>query len=151
MAIYIDADACPVKEEAIKIALRHRLEIYVVSNRWQRGEQNPFIKRIVVPVEPDAADAWIAQAIQPDDICITNDIPLASQCLEKNAKAVRPNGKPFTPDSIGNALAMRDLMAHLRETGDITGGPASFNRQDRLRFLDALERLVQESLRAQKP
>lgn len=146
--IYIDADACPVKDEIIKVALRHKLKSFIVSNNWQRGEQHPLIQRIVVPPEPDAADTWIVQAIGPYDICITNDIPLAAQCLERGARVIRPNGKPYTPESIGNALAMRDLMAHLRESGEITGGPAGYTRQDRTRFLDALERLIQECVRA---
>lgn len=148
--IYIDADACPVKEETVKAALRHRIAVYIVSNRWQRGEQNPLIHRVVVPPEPDAADKWIAEAIQREDICITNDIPLAAHCLEREAHVIRPDGSLITQQSVGNALAMRDLMAHLRETGEITGGPASYNRQDRVRFLDSLERLIQASLRASK-
>jgi uncharacterized protein YaiI (UPF0178 family) len=147
-AIFIDADACPVKEETIKIALRHGLQIHVVSNNWQRGEMHPLINRVVVPVEPDAADTWIVEAITPGDICVTNDIPLAALCLEKGASAVRPNGQPFTSQSIGSALAMRDLMAHLRETGEITGGPSGYTRNDRTRFMDALERMIRQALRA---
>jgi uncharacterized protein YaiI (UPF0178 family) len=147
-AIFIDADACPVKEETIKIALRHGLQIHVVSNNWQRGEMHPLINRVVVPVEPDAADTWIVEAITPGDICVTNDIPLAALCLEKDASAVRPNGQPFTSQSIGSALAMRDLMAHLRETGEITGGPSGYTRNDRTRFMDALERMIRQALRA---
>lgn len=149
--IFIDADACPVKDEAVKIALRHALPIHLVSNSWHRGDTHPLIHRVVVPVEPDAADQWIAARIQPADICVTNDIPLAAQCLEKGAKTVRPNGEPYTQDSIGTALAMRDLMAHLRETGDITGGPSGYTRQDRTRFIDALERLIREQKKGEDP
>jgi uncharacterized protein YaiI (UPF0178 family) len=109
---------------------------------------HPLINRVVVPVEPDAADTWIVEAITPGDICVTNDIPLAALCLEKGASAVRPNGQPFTSQSIGSALAMRDLMAHLRETGEITGGPSGYTRNDRTRFMDALERMIRQALRA---
>jgi uncharacterized protein YaiI (UPF0178 family) len=147
--IFIDADACPVKEETIKIALRHQLRVHLVSNNWQRGETHPLINRVVVPVEPDAADSWIAQEITAGDICVTNDIPLAAQCLDKQAHAVRPNGEPFSPQSIGTALAMRDLMAQLRETGEITGGPSGYSKRDRTRFMDALERMIRQSIRQQ--
>ncbi|HSK39433.1 MAG TPA: YaiI/YqxD family protein [Arenibaculum sp.] len=143
MEIYVDADACPVKEEILRVAQRHRLPVHLVSNRWLRGPEHPLVRRVVVPEGADAADDWIAGAIQANDIAVTNDIPLAARCLEKGARVLAANGKPFTQASIGMALAMRDLNQHLRDTGELTGGPAAFARQDRSRFLSALEEAVQ--------
>jgi uncharacterized protein YaiI (UPF0178 family) len=143
MEIYVDADACPVKEEACRVAARHGATVHVVGNRWMRGLQGPGIDVVVVPEGPDAADDWIAERIGSGDVVVTADIPLAKRCIDKGAKALGPTGRPFTPDSIGMALAMRDLSAHLRETGEITGGPASFRKQDRSRFLSALEDVIQ--------
>lgn len=143
LELFVDADACPVKEEVMRVADRHGLVVHMVGNRWIRLPENPRLKRVVVPAEPDAADDWIAEHIGPGDICITQDIPLAARCLEKGAKAIGNKGKPFTPDSIGNALAMRDLMTTLRETGEITGGPSSFAKADRSRVLQALEDAIQ--------
>ncbi len=143
MEIYVDADACPVKEEVCRVAARHGLNVHVVGNRWMRGLEGPRVNLVVVPAGPDAADDWIAERIQKGDIAVTQDIPLAKRCLDKGARALGPTGRPFTPDSIGMALAMRDLSAHLRETGAITGGPASFQKNDRSRFLSALEDAIQ--------
>lgn len=145
--IYVDADACPVKDEVMRVAERHRLRIHVVSNRWHRGTDGPLVNRVVVPEGPDAADDWIAEHITAGDICITPDIPLAARCIEKGALVLGNTGKPFTPESIGMALAMRDLMAHLRETGEVKGYNPSFGKQDRSRFLQALEAAVQKALR----
>ena len=149
LEIYIDADACPVKAEALKVAERHGLTVHMVGNSWMRmAADNPLINSVVVPEEPDAADDWIAAHIGAGDIAITADIPLAARCLEAGAQALGHTGKPFTEASIGNALAMRDLMAHLRDTGDITGGGPAFSKQDRSRFLSALETAVQAVRRA---
>jgi uncharacterized protein YaiI (UPF0178 family) len=144
LSLFIDADACPVRTEALKVAERHRMAVHMVGNQpipVPHGDTR--INRVVVPATPDAADDWIAEHIEAGDICVTNDIPLAARCLEKSAKAVSPTGKPFTPDSIGMALAMRDLMRDLRESGSVSGGPAGFSGKDRSRFLQALEEAVQ--------
>lgn len=145
--LYIDADACPVKDEAVRVAERHSLTINFVSNAWMRLPEGPLIKRIVVAESPDAADDWIAERIGASDIAVTADIPLAARCLKAGAQVIGPTGKPFTEASIGMALAMRDLSAHLRETGESKGYNASFTPRDRSRFLEALEEAVQRALR----
>ncbi len=141
--IYIDADACPVKDEAMKVAERHGLVIHFVSNAYMRLPEHPLVRRVIVTDGPDVADDWIAERIGPGDIVVTQDIPLAARCLKKSAKAIGNTGKPFTDASIGMALAMRDLSQHLRETGDSRGYNLAFTRQDRSRFLEALEQAVQ--------
>ena len=143
MQIYIDADACPVKDEALKVADRHGLVIHFVSNAWMRLPEHPLVRRAIVTEGPDAADDWIVAQIEAGDIVVTQDIPLASRCLKKGAKAVGNTGKPFTDASIGMALAMRELSQHLRETGESKGFHAAFTRQDRSRFLEAMEQTVQ--------
>lgn len=146
-AIYVDADACPVKEEALRVANRHGLAIHYVSNAWMRLPEGPAVHRVVVAEGPDAADDWIAGRIGKGDIAVTADIPLASRCLKAGAQAIGPTGKPFTDAGIGMALAMRDLSQHLRETGESRGFNAAFTRQDRSRFLEALELAVQRAKR----
>lgn len=139
LEIFVDADACPVKQEVERVAMRHGLAVHIVSNGGLRPGANPLIRTVVVPEGPDAADDWIADHIGEDDIAITADIPLAARCLAKGARVLGPTGKPFTNDSIGMALGMRDLHRHLRE---VTGGEtyhAGFTKQDRSRFLGALE------------
>ncbi len=150
MEIYIDGDACPVKQEVLKVAGRHGLRVHLVGNTWLRAGDGPLVNRVVVAEGADAADDWIAERIGPGDIAVTADIPLAARCLEKGARALGPTGKPFTPDSIGMALAMRDLKAHLRETGEIKGYVPNFTKQDRSRFLSALEETIQALKREQK-
>jgi len=147
-AIYVDADACPVKDEALRVAERHSLTLHFVSNAWMRLPDSPLVKRVVVAEGPDAADDWIAEHIGPRDIAVTADIPLAARCLKKGAQAIGPTGKPFTEAGIGMALAMRELSAHLRETGESKGYNAAFTRQDRSRFLEALELAVRRALNA---
>lgn len=147
--IYVDADACPVKDEALRVAGRHGLQIVYVSNAWMRLPEGANVKRVVVPDGPDVADDWIAERIGKGDIAVTADIPLASRCLKAGAQAIGPTGKPFTEAGIGMALAMRDLSQHLRETGESRGFNASFTRQDRSRFLEALELAVQRAKRGQ--
>lgn len=142
--IYVDADACPVKEEALRVAERHQLAIAFVSNSWMRLPESPLVERVMVAEGPDAADDWIATRIGARDIAVTADIPLASRCLAAGAKVIGPTGKPFTNQGIGMALAMRDLQRHLRETGESRGFNASFTREDRSRFLQALEQAVQD-------
>ena len=148
ITLYIDADACPVKDEAVRVAERHGLEIHFVSNAWMRLPQGPLIKRVVVQDGPDAADDWIVEHAGAGDIVVTADIPLAARALEKGAAVVGPTGRPFSEASIGMALAMRDLSRHLRETGESKGYNASFTRQDRSQFLQALENAVQAAKRA---
>lgn len=145
--IYIDADACPVKEEALKVAARHGLGITYVANSWMRLPEGERVERVIVTEGPDAADNWIAERAGIGDIVVTQDIPLASRVLKNGAKAIGNTGKPFTDASIGMALAMRDLSQHLRETGESRGFNAAFTRQDRSRFLEALELSVQAAKR----
>lgn len=142
--IFVDADACPVKEEAAKVAARHGLAIHFVSNAHMRLPEGENVHRVVVSDGADAADNWIAERITEVDIAVTADIPLASRCLKAGAKAIGPTGKPFTDANIGTALAMRDLQQHLRETGESKGYNAIFSRQDRSRFLQGLEQAVQD-------
>lgn len=140
--IFVDGDACPVKDEVVKVAERHALPVVLVSNRWHRGDHY-LVEKVVAPEGPDAADDLIVERACADDIVVTGDIPLAARVLAKGARAIDTRGKPFDEASIGMTLAMRDLMTHLRETGEITGGPSGFKPQDRSRFLDGLETLVQ--------
>lgn len=143
LEIYVDGDACPVKAEVLRVAERHGLTMHIVSNSGMRVAESPLIRRVIVAEGPDAADDWIAENIGDGDIAVTSDIPLASRCLKRGASVLGPTGKPFTDDSIGMALAMRDLNAHLRDTGEIKGYNASFSKQDRSRFLQALEQTIQ--------
>lgn len=143
MAIYVDADACPVKDEAVRVADRHGLDIHFVANSYMRLPEGARVKRVVVQDGPDAADDWIATRIGKGDIAVTADIPLASRCLKAGAHVIGPTGKPFTDAGIGMALAMRDLAQHLRETGESKGYNASFTRADRSRFLQAMEEAAQ--------
>jgi uncharacterized protein YaiI (UPF0178 family) len=141
--IYVDGDACPVKAEVERVADRHGLTVYIVTNGGVRPSANPRIRHVIVTAGADVADDWIAEHIQPFDIAITADIPLASRCLKQQASAIGPSGKKFTQDTIGMALSMRDLHRHLREAkGQQTFNPG-FTKQDRSRFLGALENEVQ--------
>jgi len=143
VAIFVDGDACPVKDETLRVAARHEVLVHLVSNQWLRGEANPLINRVVVERDKfDAADDWIAEHVVTHDIVITADIPLAKRCVEKGAAVLRPNGQPLDQNSIGMTSAVRDLNTHLRDTGMITGGPAPFRKEDRSRFLDKLETMV---------
>ncbi len=143
LEIFVDGDACPVKQEVLKVAERHNLIVHLVGNSWLRAGDSPLIKRVVVPEGPDAADDWIAENIGQGDIAITSDIPLADRCLKQGAAVLGPTGRPFTEQSIGMALAMRDLKAQLRETGEISGAGPSFSKKDRSSFLGALEDVIQ--------
>lgn len=142
MRLLIDGDACPVKDEVLKVASRHEIPVVIVSNRWHRIEHY-LVTQVVVAADPDAADDAIAERAEAGDVVITADIPLAARCLEKTARVIDPRGRTFDGDSIGMQVAMRDLMRDLRESGEVTGGPSGFTRQDRLRFLDTLEREIQ--------
>ena len=147
--IYVDGDACPVREEVYRVADRLNLHVFVVSNGSRpirpRGTAN--VDFITVSEGFDAADDWIADRITPQDICVTADIPLASRCLAKRARALTPHGKIWTEANIGNALAGRELSRHLRELGIAGGGSAPFSKADRSRFLNALDTAVQAALR----
>ena len=145
--IYIDADACPVKDETIRVATRHNLKTYMVNDGGIRPSQNPLVELVIVTQGADAADGWIAEHIKKSDICVTNDIPLAARCLEQGAFAIKPNGETFSEDGIGMALANRELMQGLRESGEITGGPRPFSKADRSQFLDRMETVVQAAIR----
>lgn len=143
--IYVDADACPVKDEVVRVADRHGLVVHMVSDGGIRPNPHPLVKMVIVTQGSDAADDWIAERIGATDIAITNDIPLAARCIEAGATAIRPNGNPLDARSIGSVLATRNLMTDLRSAGEITGGPAPFAKKDRSRFLDMLERMVRAS------
>ena len=142
ISIYVDADACPVKEEILKVAYRHKTPVFLVSNQWMRMEVGPLVQKIVVSEGADEADNWIAEHIRKNDIAITADIPLAKRCLDAGGVAIGPTGKIFSADNIGMAVAMRDLNAHLRETGESKGYNASFTKSDRSNFLQELERQI---------
>lgn len=147
--IFIDGDACPVKAEIERVASRHGLTMHLVSNGGLRPSTNPLFRHVIVAAGVDAADDWIAERIGANDIAITADIPLAARCLAKGARVLGPGGKPFTHDDIGMALGMRDLQRHLREISP--GGQtcnAAFTKQDRSRFLNALENAIQARRRA---
>lgn len=149
MKIFIDADACPVKEETYKVALRYQIPVVVVANKRMQIPLHPLISIEVVGMGLDAADDWIAENINASDICITNDIPLADRCLKKSALLLGAKGEEFTEDMIGEAMATRELMAHLRELGTMSGGPAPFEKKDRSHFLSALDRIIQKVKRRQ--
>jgi uncharacterized protein YaiI (UPF0178 family) len=146
--ILVDADACPVKQEISRVARRHGLSVTLVSNAWMRTPQESNLTLVVVDGQFDSADDWIVEHVASNDIVVSTDIPLASRCLQKGARVLAPNGRIFTEDSIGDALASRAISAHLRELGTITGGPAPFEKRDRSRFLQRLEEVVQAALRA---
>ena len=143
--IYVDADACPVKNEVERVATRHYLETYMVCDGGIRPSLNPLIQLVVVNQGADAADDWIVDHISNSDICVTNDIPLAGRCLKKGAFSIKPNGKSYTNDNIGIALATREIMEKIRESGEITGGPPPFSKADRSKFLDQMEKIVQRA------
>jgi uncharacterized protein YaiI (UPF0178 family) len=151
LEIYVDADACPVKAEVEKVALRHGLVVHVVSNGGIRPRPDPLIRTVIVSAGADAADDWIAEHVGAGDIAITADIPLAGRCLAKGARVLRPNGEAFTDGNIGTALGMREFARHLREA---TGGQtynAGFTAKDRSRFLGALDNAVQAIRKSQSP
>ena len=150
--IYIDGDACPVREEVYRVAGRLSLQVIVISNgsRPIRPPGLDNVRMITVDDKADAADDWIAEKITQADICVSADIPLASRCLAKGARAIAPTGKVWTSDNIGHALAGREVARHLRELGAGGGGPAPFSKADRSKFLSALDTLVRAALREQR-
>jgi uncharacterized protein YaiI (UPF0178 family) len=151
MVIYVDADACPVKDEVYRVAARYGLGVFVVSNSAIFVPRREGIEAVVVKGGLDVADDWIAERIEADDIAITADIPLAERCLLKGALVLGPRGLPFTEDSIGEALATRELLDTLRQSGYTRSGPPPFVAKDRSRFLSKLDDLIQASRRRRKP
>ncbi len=146
-AILVDADACPVKEEVVKVAERHGLVVTFVSNGGLRPSRDPMIRNVVVSKGADAADDWIVENTRANDIVVTADLPLAARTVGLGAHVLGPTGRPFTRETIGMAVAMRDLKQHLRETGESKGYNASFSRDDRSRFLGALDQAVRRALK----
>jgi uncharacterized protein YaiI (UPF0178 family) len=146
--IFVDADACPVKQEIGRVAKRHGLHVTLVTNARMRAPQESHIELVVVDGQFDSADDWIVEHAAKNDIVVSTDIPLAARCLQKGARVLAPTGRVFTEDSIGDALASRAISAHLRELGTITGGPAPFEKRDRSRFLQRLDEVIQAALRA---
>jgi len=141
--IFVDADACPVKPEVYRVASRYRLDVTLVANSWMRVPNEQWITLEVVEGGFDAADDWIVAHVQPHDIVITADIPLASRCLKEGARVIGTTGKPFTENNIGNVVATRDLLSALRGAGEITGGPPPLKKSDRSRFLQQLDEVIQ--------
>jgi uncharacterized protein YaiI (UPF0178 family) len=146
--IYVDADACPVKDEIYRVAARYGLPVSVVANGYIRVPQDPLIERVAAGSAADAADDWIAARVGANDIVITADIPLAHRCVKAGAQVLAPNGKPFTADSIGMTLAVRNLMHDLRSAGEVTGGPRPFEPRDRSAFLAALDQAIRRLQRS---
>lgn len=141
--IFIDADACPVKQEVYRVAKRYDLKVTLVANSWMRVPNEEWIVLKVVEGGIDAADDWIVEHVQSQDIVVTADIPLASRCIKEGACVIGPTGKPFTENNIGQAVATRDLLSELRGAGEMTGGPAPLKKSDRSRFLQQLDEVIQ--------
>ncbi len=148
--IFVDADACPVKQEVYRVAQRYGLNVTLVSNSWMRVPDEEWLVLEVVGDAFDEADDWIVDHVQPDDIVITADILLAARCLKEGAQAIGTTGKPFTENNIGQAVATRDLLAELRGAGEITGGPPPITKRDRSFFLQKLDEAIQ-SIRRRHP
>jgi len=149
--IYVDADGCPVKQEVYRVATRYGLKVILVANARMRVPDSDSVELVLVGDDLDAADNWIVEHAAENDIVVTGDIPLAHRCLKQGARVLGPRGRVFTEDSIGSALATRDLLAYLRELGESTGGPAPFERRDRSQFLQRLDEIVQAIRREQQP
>jgi uncharacterized protein len=147
--IFVDADACPMKEEVYRVARRYDLRVTLVAGSRMRIPDNDMINLEIVGQNPDAADDWIVEHVEADDIVITADIPLAARCIAKGASVIGPSGKPFTDDNIGSALATRNLLTDLRECGEITGGPPPLGKKDRSRFLGQLDETINAIRRKQ--
>lgn len=150
MVIFIDADACPVKDEVYKVADRYKLKVFVVANQWMNIPMNSLIEMKVVNGNFDAADDWIVQNSLPNDIVITADILLADRCVKKSVRVIGTKGDEFTEDNIGNAVAGRELMENLRHMGEMRVGPAPMDKKARSRFLGTLDQVIQSIKRATK-
>ncbi len=151
LCIFVDADACPVKEEVYKVAMRTRVPVVIVANSYMRIPMHPLVRQVAVEMDPDAADDYIAERVGPMSIVVTADIPLADRSLKKGATVLAPNGKPFTHDMIGSAMATRSLMQDLRAGGDQVGGPPPFDKRDRSRFLSSLDEAIVRLRRVNPP
>ncbi len=145
--IFVDADGCPIKKEVYRVARRYGLNVTLVANSWVETPKADWVKLVIVDHGSDAADDWIVEHVTSGDIVISADIPLAARCLEKDARVLGPTGRVFTDDSIGEALASRELLSQLRELGTMTGRPAPFDRRDRSRFLQRLDETIQAGRR----
>ncbi len=150
LTIFVDADACPVKQEVYRVATRYHLNVTLVANSWMQVPNEQWITLEVVANTLDAADDWIVEHVQPHDIVVTADILLASRCQKKDARVIGPTGKPFTENNIGDAVATRNLLSELRGAGEITGGPPPLKKSDRSRFLHQLDEVVQVIRRKQQ-
>ena len=148
--IYVDADASPVKNEVKRVAKRRGLKVYLVANSEMKVGQDESVEMVIVGGSFDAADDWIAERVTDQDIVVSGDIPLASRCLEKGARVIDPKGRVFTEESIGEALANRQLMAYLRDMGNITKGPAPYGKRDRSLFLQRLDDLIQAAFKGER-
>jgi uncharacterized protein YaiI (UPF0178 family) len=146
LRVFVDADACPVKEEIYRVAGRFHLGVTLVANSAMRVPNRPWIALQVVDEGPDVADDWIVAHVQPWDIVVTADIPLAHRCLEKGSHVIGPTGEPFTKDNIGHSLATRNLLSELRDAGEVSGGPPPLKKRDRSRFLQQLDEMVHSIL-----
>ena len=146
--IFVDGDGCPVKDEVYRVAQRYGLNVCLVANSRMRAPEGPWLRLVTVDGGVNAADDWIVEHVEDLDIVITGDIPLASRCIRKGARVLGLKGRPFTEDNIGSVLATRDLLAELREQGERTRGPDAFTKQDRSRFLQALDAMVHAIRRA---
>ena len=149
--IYVDADGCPVKNEVYRVAERYGLRVYLVANAWMRVPDRDRVELVLVGAGLDVADDWIVEHVAENDIVIAGDIPLADRCIKRGARVLSPRGRVFTEDSIGGALATRDLLSHLRELGTVTGGPAPFDKRDRSQFLQRLDEIIQAIRRQNHP
>jgi uncharacterized protein len=147
--IYVDADACPVKQEVYRVARRYGLEVTLVANSWMRIPDERGLALEVVEDGFDAADDWIVEHVGPADVVVTADVPLASRCLKAGARVIGPTGRPFTADNIGQAVATRDLLAGIRGAGEMTGGPPPITKRDRSRFLQQLDEVIQSVRRTE--
>jgi uncharacterized protein len=150
MRIYVDADSSPVKNEVVRVAGRYGLKAVLVANSPLQVPKSCAVETILVRGGMDAADDWIAEAVGNDDIVVTGDIPLISRCIEKGARVLDPKGRVYTEESIGEALAHRDLMTYLRDLGNVTGGPPPYGKKDRSRFLQHLDNLIQALLKEKR-
>ena len=150
LRIFVDADACPVKDEIYKVAARHAVPVTVVAGGFIRVPQDPMIERVAAGAGMDAADDWIAERANAASVVITADVPLASRCVKAGAAVIAPNGRAFTEESMGMTLAVRNLMHDLRSSGEVTGGPAPFKPSDRSAFLSALDQAIRRIKRAQQ-
>ena len=150
MTIYIDADGCPVKNEVYRVAKRFGLKVYLVSNSRMVIPRGELFELVIVNEGFNAADDWIVEQVRDKDVVVSSDIPLAARCLEKGARVIDSKGRIFSKETIGDALANRELMAYLRDMGDVTGGPAPFEKRDRSRFLQRLDEVIRAVLRAGK-